>query len=114
MGTRAITRAKGATPPSDSPGAHAPPRSRAWLVYSSGESCDDRLVRIRVRQIQDRGEAREEPPAREHEEPEKSPRDPNPAPADRQPAAAPDRGEHAEHAPGEDRDETEHAENNQR
>src|SRR5207244_9473430 len=114
MGTRAITRAKGATPPSDSPGAHAPPRSRAWLVDSSGESCDDRLVRIRVRQIQDRAEAREEPPAREHEEPEESRRDPELAPAERQPGAGADRGEHDEHALEEDRDETEHGDDHQR
>src|SRR5437899_11686691 len=108
MGTRAITRAKGATPPSDSPGAHAPPRSRAWLVDSSGESCDDRLVRIRVRQIQDRPEAREEPPAREHEEPEASRRDPELAPAERQPGAAPGRWGRGEAAVEDDRDETEH------
>src|SRR5262245_2645225 len=73
-----------------------------------------RLVRAGVRQVQDRAEAREEPPAREHEEPEESRRDPELAPAERQPGAGADRGEHDQYALEEDRDETEHGDDHQR
>src|SRR5207249_10753565 len=68
----------------------------------------------RVRQVQDRAEAREEPAPREHEEPEESRGDPELTPAERQPGAGADRRKHDEYALEEDGDETEHGDDHQR
>src|SRR5215470_10497410 len=78
------------------------------------ESCDDRLVPARVRQIQDRAEAGEEPAAREHEEPKESHGDPDLTPAEREPGAGADRRKHDEDALEEDGDEAEHGDHHQR
>src|SRR5215467_952128 len=64
-----------------------------------------RLVPARVRQIQNRSEAGEEPAEREDEEPEESCGDPQLTPAERQPGGGADRGKHDEHALEEDGDE---------